>query len=98
MLYDFYEYIVNYWDDTNKKLCVNKGVTMANTYCEAVYNIEHYYDNINEIFISSKEGSHCYEFPEDPNSYDANIFVFSSIDIGTNKDTSKRINTMFKDS
>lgn len=59
----FFKYEVFYWDEIEKKEAVNKGITYADSYKNAVYNIEKYYGNNNIISlnIQGEEPDPCYE-------------------------------------
>lgn len=59
----FFKYEVFYWDEVEKKETVNKGITYADSYKNAVDNIEKYYGNncIISLNIQLEELGPCYE-------------------------------------
>lgn len=57
------EYTVEVWDDTKRKKDKVHGVTLAESYMEAIENIEWYYgDTICNIFVEMLEENKVYEF------------------------------------
>lgn len=64
----FFKYKVFYWDDINDKEIIIKGITYADSFSNAVCNIERYYgkDSIVSLEVYSTDSySACYEFEED---------------------------------
>ena len=62
----FFEYKCKYWDEISKDFKIVYGVTYANSYSEAMYNIEKSYNCIENIFLVGLESSLVYDFTQDP--------------------------------
>lgn len=69
----FFEYKAEFFnefetDDEHPygKIMKSKGVTCAETYTEAMSNVEHFFDNIESLKITELEESACYDFNYSP--------------------------------
>lgn len=57
------EYEVRYWNDVDEKMCTVHGVTMTESFTEAMQNIEDYYgDELDFVSIILLEEASVYEF------------------------------------
>lgn len=61
----FFEYTVTFWDDFDKKMKIKHGVTYAESYSDALYNIEQYYEHVENVYIQGLEPMSCYCFEDD---------------------------------
>ena len=60
----FFEYIVEYWDDTEKESVRARGVTYACSFADAICNIEEHYPYIEWIKCQGLEPNSCYDFED----------------------------------
>jgi hypothetical protein len=58
----FFEYVCEFWDEVDKKMNVAYGLTYADSFTNAMYQIEAYYGkNIENIKLYGLEPSTVYE-------------------------------------
>ena len=69
----FFEYTCIYWDEDNDKFETVHGVTYAESWSDAMYKIEKYYENIENIFIQGLEPFSVYEFESHPVKFQLTI-------------------------
>lgn len=61
----FFNYSCNYYDEITKKMEFAKGIIYADTYVGAVYELEHFYENICDLKLEGLEpGPPIYQFKE----------------------------------
>ncbi len=64
----FFNYSCNYYDEITKKMEFTKGIVYADTYANAVYELEHFYENICDLKLEELEpGPPVYQFKEEKN-------------------------------
>ena len=67
--YGFFEYEVEYWDSFIEKMTFSRGVIYADTFTNAVENLENYYEGIEKFTIYGLEPTSVYEFNYDNNNF-----------------------------
>lgn len=69
----FFEYIVRFFDEDSVNEQETYGVTFAESFAEAIYNIEKAYSNIENVKVQGLEPSYCYDFHYDSILFNYNI-------------------------
>ena len=66
-----FEYVINYWCDIDEKEKKAHGVTFANSYSDAMTNIEDYYGDciIDVLSLFGWEEQTVYEFEQTQNEF-----------------------------
>lgn len=62
-----YKYCVEYWDECDNKMCIERGIAFSSTFSEVVYRLEAYYgkkniESIRELTVFDIGGE--YVMPE----------------------------------
>ena len=60
----FFEYKCEFWDVETSEMEKIQGVVYADSYANAVYELEHYYDMIENLELHGIESCNVYEFNE----------------------------------
>lgn len=62
----FFNYFCNYYNEITEEMESAKGVVYADTYANAVYELEHFYENICDVKLEGLEpGPPIYQFEEE---------------------------------
>lgn len=62
----FFNYSCNYYDEFTEKMEFVKGIVYADTYENAAYELEHFYEYISDIRLEGLEpGPPVYQFKEE---------------------------------
>lgn len=67
--YGFFEYEIEYWDPFTEKMTTSRGVVYADTFTNAVKNLEKHYEGIEKFTIYGLEPFSVYEFNYDDNNF-----------------------------